>query len=108
MVQLIHEVLMEGNCYSWLCRLMNTLSFSQHRMLKIQAGQVVPGSSRLPPAWRPPRIPGVAPAHGPLGGDTGLGLGAQGRSCTRQQGGEAKRAGVGGKMLPKSQKFNPF
>lgn len=100
---------MEGNCYSWLCRLMNTLSFSQHRTLKIQAGQVVPGRSRLPPAWRvPPPSPGWPRAHGPLGGDTGLGLGAQGRSCTRQQEGEAKRAGVGGKMLPNSQKFNPF
>lgn len=54
MVRLIHEVLMEGNCYSWLCRLMNKLSFPQHHTLKIQAGQVVPGGSC--PPWS-----GVAP-----------------------------------------------
>lgn len=45
MVRLIHEVLMEGNCYSWLCRLMNTGSFSQHCTL--------PGAvARCCPTWR--------------------------------------------------------
>lgn len=103
MVRLIHEVLMEGNCYSWLCRLMNMLSFSQHHTLKIQAGQVVPSSSHSSPE---PSGPRVVPKCGPLGGDTYLGLGVHGRSWAWGQVGEAKCAGVEGKMLPNSQKFN--
>lgn len=76
---------MEGNCYSWLCRLMNTLSFSQHHMLKIQLGQVMPSGSCFPLALWPRGGPGTGGALG--------------------QEGEAKCAGVEGKMLRNSQKF---
>lgn len=48
MVRLIHEVLMEGNCYSWLCRLMSMVSFSQHHALKIRAGQGTLGTLLSP------------------------------------------------------------
>lgn len=48
MVRLIHEVLMEGNCYSWLCRLMSTVSFSQHHALKIREGQGTLGTLPSP------------------------------------------------------------
>lgn len=40
---------MEGNCYSWLCRLMSTVSFSQHHALKIRVGQGVLGTVPSPP-----------------------------------------------------------
>lgn len=85
---------MEGNCYSWLCRLMNMLSFSQHHTLKIQAGQVVPSGSHSSPE---PSGPSVVPTRGPLGGDTCSVLGVQGRSWAWGQVGEAKCAGVEGK-----------
>jgi len=78
MVRLIHEVLMEGNCYSWLCRLMNTLSFSQLHRLKIQPGQGVP-SGCCPPEPSIPMAPGVPRARHP-GREHVLGAGAQGRS----------------------------
>lgn len=78
---------MEGNCYSWLCRLMNTLFFSQHHTLKIQVGQVVPGGLPLPP---PPSVP----AHGPLGGDV-LEAGGAGQALIFGAGRRSRACGSG-------------
>lgn len=106
MVRLIHEVLMEGNCYSWLHRLMNTVSFSQHHMLKIQGGQVMPGSSRPPRDWCP-HGPGVTRHRNPLEGTHHWGWGHRVGHGLGQKG-EDECVGVEGKMLLSCQKFFPL